>query len=166
MYNDTPLTALAYVEAAYSAMQAAVIFYDGLRARSRMNESTLTELQSIKRAIRHAMLDNQDSQTSLRTSVDSVLGTLRQLISSLRGSSPRSTSTYPYDERWHMPSDGIDEQLVQYLNNAKQWLEVVESQAGEGASNNSRTLDAQQYHVPNDTQDYYTDYYTNYYCRL
>lgn len=159
-YNAEDSTTLECVEAAYSAMQAAIIFYEGLRVRSWINTDTLAELRNIKDAIRHARFDSRGSQIMPRTSLDSVSTSLRRLISSLsQGSATPSTFSYT--------GQTSNEELVQYLRIAQNWLRAARSassdaQTDEGASGSRSSAYSSYQNQLTDAEYYPTDPY----CRL
>lgn len=163
-YNaEDSATPLVCAEAAYSAMQAAIIFYEGLRIRSWINTDTLAELRSIKDAIKHAMFDSRGSQIMSGASLDSISASLRRLISTLyHGSSAPSTLSYAGQM---YPSNEVNDQLGQYLKIAQKWLKAAKSvpndaQTDEGASGSRSS-------APYQSQSTDTEYYTmDYPCRL
>lgn len=159
-YNaEDSATPLACAEAAYSAMEAAIIFYEGLRVRSWINTDTLAELRNIKDAIRHAMFDSRGSQIMSGASLDSISTSLRRLISTLyHGSS--APSTFSYAGQMY-PSSEVNDQLGQYLRNAQKWLKAAKSvpsdtQTDEGASGTRSSAPYQN--QPTDTGYYTMDY--------
>ncbi|GJJ08691.1 hypothetical protein Clacol_002910 [Clathrus columnatus] len=133
-YNNGSNTPFVYIETAYSAMQAAILFYDGLRTRSQINENILTQMVDIKDTIRMAIIDRGSrSQVPIASTIDNLVAPLRQLTSVLMSSSTRPSFSYGGGM---YSLDETTDQLVEYLNNAERWL-----QAARSMSVNAQTFD-------------------------